>query len=93
LFKYGYKSGLSSDYYDVRRTRYSPLAVTEVKEGSTLAPLANQCLGCCWKDGCCWTSEQRKKTDNIDQNAPNTNKNKQIGRYAVLNCSFQQILL
>ena len=30
----------------------------------------------CWKDGCCWT------TDNIDKNTPN--KNKQIGRYTVL---------
>ena len=27
----GSKLGLSSDYYDVRRTRYSPVAVTEVK--------------------------------------------------------------
>ena len=30
----GSKLGLSIDYYDVRRTRYSPVAVTEVKEGS-----------------------------------------------------------
>ena len=30
----GSKLGLSSDYYDVRRTRYSPVAVTEVKESS-----------------------------------------------------------
>jgi len=27
----GSELGLSSDYYDVRRTRYSPVAVTEVK--------------------------------------------------------------
>jgi len=38
---------------------------------STLA-LSNQCLGCSWKDGCCWT------TDNIDQNTPNTNKSADI---------------
>ena len=30
----GSKLGLSSDYYDVRRTWYSPVAVTEVKEDS-----------------------------------------------------------
>ena len=31
LFNTGSKLGLSNDYYDVRRTRYSPVAVTEVK--------------------------------------------------------------
>ena len=47
---------------------------------TTLA-LANQCLGCCWKDGCCWTSEQRTTSIKIH---PIQTKTKQIGRCTVL---------
>jgi len=65
------KLGLSSDYYDVRHCVVHAVYTVQPSGGhrsegrqclkyghpySTLA-LANQCLGCCWNDGCCWTSE------------------------------------
>ena len=81
----GSKLALSIDYYDVRRTRYSPVAVTEVKDGSVSSTGSsqsiNQSIGMLLKR---WMLLNKWTTDNIDQNTPNTNKNKQIGRYPVL---------
>ena len=40
----GSELGLSSDYYDVRRTRYSPVAVTEMKVSVKKATKVKECI-------------------------------------------------
>ena len=79
------KLWLSSDYYDERRTRYSPVAVTEVKEGSvsstghpysTLA--SSQSMFGMLKR---WMLLNKWTTDNVDQNTliqTKTNKSADI---------------
>jgi len=40
----GSKLGLSGDYYDVRRTRYSPMSVTEVKVDVKKTTKVKECI-------------------------------------------------
>ena len=81
----GSNSALSIDYYDVRHTvqpsgghRSEGRQCLKYGHPYSALALASQCLGCCWKDGCCWTSEQRTTSIKIHPIQTKTNKSADI---------------